>query len=79
MITQNGPGPGGTNVGDTLALSQSSTVGTPAVITGNYNIPNVSPMWQAIRAWNGKGGFLLNRDLDPASNDNSPVWLGRVG
>ena len=78
----------GTQVGDTLTLSQASTVSSATTMTSNVTPPldlkgnaTNSPIqaWPAVRNWNGNlGGFLLNRDLDPASNDNSPMWLEKV-
>lgn len=35
--------------------------------------------WRGWRQWNGNiGGFLLKRDLDPASNDNTPMWMNKA-
>jgi hypothetical protein len=67
------------------APPQSSTVSVGEQITGNAN-PQLdaagtdtdSPItqWKAIRTWSGQcGGFLLKRDLDPASNDNLPAFV----
>lgn len=33
-----------------------------------------TPTYTAFRGWN----FLLKRDVDPASNDNSPMWLEKA-
>lgn len=33
-----------------------------------------TPIWNAYRDYN----FLLNRDLNPASNDNTPMWLEKA-
>lgn len=35
-----------------------------------------NPNW--VDPANGNFNFLLKRDLDPAANDNSPMWLGKV-
>jgi hypothetical protein len=39
-----------------------------------------SPRWDAYKAYNAGRplNFLLKRDLDPASNDNSPMWLEKA-
>jgi hypothetical protein len=78
----------GTTAGDTLGLSQASTVssgqkmmGTLAPPTNNAGTGTTSPVraWGAICRFNGNGnqcnGWLLKRDVDPASNDNSPMFL----
>jgi hypothetical protein len=78
----------GTQPGDTLELSQNSTVASGVPMSSNVT-PATSPntlytnspvtQWSAICDWNGVGancgGYLLNRDLDPGSNDNTPVGL----
>jgi hypothetical protein len=62
--------------GDTLTLSAapSPAISTPEAI----NSLNVGPttIWQSIINWNHS--YLLNRDLDPASNDNTPAGLEKV-
>jgi hypothetical protein len=42
---------------------------------GVYATP-YSPAVESIRAFNLN--WLLKRDLDPASNDNDPMWLERA-
>jgi len=88
--TPNGAGPCGSNATDVLTLSQSSTVAVGETITGT--IPptvivggpgTISPVtaFKAICTWNRNGGgcsWLLKRDLDPASNDNDPMWLEKA-
>jgi hypothetical protein len=38
----------------------------------------------SVKVWTGtgsfylQGSFLLNRDIDPASNDNEPMWLNKA-
>jgi hypothetical protein len=81
----------GTTPGDTLGLSQASTVssglsmmGTLAPPTNNAGTGTTSPVraWGAICRFNGNGsqcnGWLLKRDVDPASNDNDPMWLEKA-
>lgn len=81
----------GTTVGDTLSLSQTSTVSTGVPMYGTIAAPTnfnstgtTSPVraWGAICRFNGNGnqcnGWLLKRDLDPASNDNDPVGLEKA-
>jgi hypothetical protein len=86
-----GPGPCGGNSGDTLAISQvpTQTISSGESMSGNATPSanaagnsTTSPIqqWGAICHWNGNtnacnGGFLLNRDLSPASNDNRPVGI----
>lgn len=88
--TPNGAGPCGSNATDVLTLSQSSTVAAGETITGT--IPpatiiggpgTISPVtaFKAICTWNRNAGgcsWLLKRDLDPASNDNDPMWLQKA-
>jgi len=89
--TKVGSGPCGSNSGDTLGLSQSLTISTPVAMTGNAVPPannaansTTSPVraWGAICRWNNNAsqcnGWLLKRDLDPASNDNDPMWLQKA-
>jgi hypothetical protein len=81
----------GTTAGDQLSLSQASTVssgmpmyGTIAAPTNFNSTGTTSPVrsWGAICRFNGNGnqcnGWLLKRDLDPASNDNDPVGLEKA-
>lgn len=81
----------GTTVGDTLGLSQASTVSSGATMLGTIAPPannagngTTSPVraFGAICRWNGNGnqcnGWLLKRDLDPASNDNDPMFLPKA-
>lgn len=82
--------PCGANPGDTLALSQAPVraISSGETMTGNIAPPTDaagnatdSPMaaWPAMRMWNGNiGGYLLKRDLDPASNDDSPTGLSKA-
>lgn len=37
--------------------------------------PPPTPIWDGYKAYQN---FILKRDLDPASNDNSPMWLEKV-
>lgn len=39
-----------------------------------------SPRWDANKSWNASRQrmWLLKRDLDPASNDNDPMWLAKA-
>lgn len=86
-----GSGPCGSNVGDTLTLSQAVAIteGTGVAMSTNATPPTDSAgnatnspitSWPAIRAWNGNiGGCLMKGDLRrglPANdNDNSPAFL----
>jgi hypothetical protein len=63
--------------GDILTLSQAPT---PAISTSeaiNSFFVGPSTEWQSIINWNHS--FLLKRDINPAANDNSPMWLDEVG
>jgi hypothetical protein len=44
-----------------------------SVLEDIYENPQ-PPQWQAIKSY----PFLLKRDLDPASNDNDPMWLEKA-
>lgn len=81
----------GTTAGDTLGLSQASTVSSGTAMTGNVTPPTnnagnstTSPVraWGAICRFNGTGsqcnGWLLKRDIDPESNDNDPMRLEKA-
>lgn len=49
---------------------------TPWSMTlGGYYLPP----FQTYTGFGQSLNFLLKRDLDPASNDNDPMWLGKVG
>lgn len=84
--TQTGSGPAGSNVGDVCTLS--ATVGTISAeaMTGNATpgaTRNPAQQWQAYCDWNGNGAacninWLLKRDLDPAANDNTPMFLNKA-
>lgn len=52
-------------------LSPSSSVWS--VVEDLYQ-PAPTPLWDAYKDFN----FLLKRDLDPASNDNDPMWLEKA-
>jgi hypothetical protein len=76
-IMSSGPGPAGSNSGDVLMLSQSSSIGSGELMSGNQTA--IPPAWTAIRAWNKHSlPYLLKRDLSPASNDNSPMWVNEA-
>jgi hypothetical protein len=83
--------PCGANVGDQLGLSQSQPTISGQTIIGKIPPPanqignsTTSPIraWDAICDWVGNGsqcnGWLLKRDIDPASNDNDPMWLEKA-
>jgi hypothetical protein len=38
----------------------------------------LSPTWRALGTYNQRTPFLLNRDLDPATNDNTPAGLNEA-
>lgn len=50
---------------------------------GNCTITISRPSFQRVRVYNPTtntfSGWLLNRDMEPASNDNSPAWLLKAG
>jgi hypothetical protein len=79
-----GSGPCGTNSGDTFTLSLSPTQNISAEsMTGNIapldSTNSPITQWQGICSWNGNScSWLLRRDLNPASNDNSPVGLDKA-
>jgi hypothetical protein len=43
-------------------------------------LPNSTPyqLYDGFGAFHGIVNFLLKRDLDPASNDNDPMWLEKA-
>lgn len=55
----------------TTGLSPSNNVWS--VLEDIYQ-PAPTPMWDAYKDYN----FLLKRDLDPAANDNDPMWLEKA-
>jgi hypothetical protein len=83
---------GGAIVGDQLTLSQSQPTPLTGVnIVGKIPAPanqignsTTSPIraWDAVCDWVGNGaqcnGWLLKRDIDPASNDNDPMWVEKA-
>lgn len=50
----------------------------PATAPGCLGPPNVCAIITVTVQTNQQLPFLLKRDLDPAANDNSPMWLNKV-
>jgi hypothetical protein len=84
--------PCGANVGDQLGLSQAQPtpltgvnivgkIPPPTNLLGNSTTSPI-PAFDAVCDWVGNGsqcnGWLLERDIDPASNDNDPMWLEKA-
>jgi hypothetical protein len=72
VITAFGSGRGGVG---TYTLSRSSSVSGIAI--GGY-VLGPSAEWKAIVDWSSRHNFLLKRDLDPASHDNTPMWIEKA-
>lgn len=91
VCTQTGALPAGANSGDVCPISSSSTIASSSIIgaatppansAGNSTTSPVKA-WGSICKWNGNtnqcdGTWLLKRDIDPASNDNDPMWLEKA-
>ena len=67
----------GTASGDTLSLSSSpGSLSARAIYGTNVGL---FPAWNGFLYYNSThGGFLLKRDIDPAANDNIPMFLNRA-
>jgi hypothetical protein len=67
----------GRRAGDKLILSQAPTpsISEPEAINSFFVGPSTE--WQSIINWNHS--FLLKREINPAANDNSRMWLDEVG
>jgi hypothetical protein len=83
--------PCGANVGDQLCLKLNRRRFLAWISSARYRPPanqignsTTSPIraWDAVCDWVGNGsqcnGWLLKRDVDPASNDNDPMWLEKA-
>jgi hypothetical protein len=64
--------------GDKVTLSQSQNAAIPKPSPMGAFIPNTQPGMLAIQQWNNSMPFLLNRDVDPESNDDTPMWLEKT-
>jgi hypothetical protein len=62
----------GSQVSDYRTWENVSQGSTPMWI-GIQQFINANPCW-----WNSCVNFLLKRDLDPSSNDNTPLGLNKV-
>jgi len=67
----------GTAPGDTLSLSSSpGNLSARAIYGTNVGL---FPAWNGFLDYNSThGGFLLKRDIDPAANDNIPMFLNQA-
>lgn len=79
-----GTGTGGTG---TYVVSPSQLAASTLITAWNQNIWRLYPgdlyssqygSYTGIAAFNAQFPWLLRRDLDPASNDNSPAWLNEA-
>jgi hypothetical protein len=68
----------GRKAGDTVTLSQNQNAATSAPFAAIALIPVPQTGLQAIEAWNNTLPFLLKRDLDPAANDGTPMYLNKA-
>jgi hypothetical protein len=69
---------GGIASGDTLTLSQTQNASLAGSFPAIAFIHKTQGGLQAIQLFNGgyiNQNYLLKRDLDPASNDNTPAWV----
>lgn len=58
----------------TIAHSPQLDTGNPVIVFRRWDIRNCTPNPSAYQ----KQNFLLKRDLDPASNDNDPMWMEKA-
>lgn len=57
-----------------LAHDPALDTGNPVIVLRRWDIRNCPPGSTAYKVQN----FLLKRDFDPVSNDNSPMWLDKA-
>lgn len=68
----------GTGFTGTYTINNSQTVGTPFTVTATTNVPAPFKSLDALANFGTSFPYLLKRDLDPASNDNTPAWLNKA-
>ena len=57
------------------AISRGYIIGAWSILNDVYQTPD-SPQYDSVKTFNAN--WLLKRDLDPASNDNSPMFLEKA-